>query len=240
MGNTYFQFKQFTVHQERCAMKVCTDACLFGAWMAQHAAKTKLARILDIGTGTGLLSLMLAQSTNTQIDSIELDTEAATQAIENFSNSPWPEKLHVYQGDVREIQLEKKYDLIISNPPFFENDLKSADQQRNLALHSSELDLPELLATVEKYTTATGQFAVLLPFHRKEEMIKLAEEKRFFVSIDTDVKQTVAHSFFRTMLLFDKNKTRSQHNEIAIKENNIYSAAFTDLLKDYYLHLSSL
>lgn len=218
-------------------MKVCTDACLFGAWMAQHAAKTNPASILDIGTGTGLLSLMLAQSTDTQIDSIELDAGAARQAAENFANAPWHEKLHVYQGDAREIELAKKYGLIVSNPPFFENDLKSPDRQRNRALHSSDLGLPELLATVDKYVTDTGEFAVLLPFHRKEEMTRLAEEKGFFLSADTDVKQTAAHAFFRTMLLFGKNKATSQHNEMEIKESNIYSAAFIGLLKDYYLHL---
>ncbi|NCI50410.1 methyltransferase [Sediminibacterium roseum] len=237
VANTYFQFKQFTVHQEHCAMKVCTDACLFGAWLANQFRGQAPEQILDIGAGTGLLSLMLAQSVGSTIDAIEIDESAAGQATSNFNASPWKERLHLLQGDAREITTGKKYDLIVTNPPFFENDLKSADQQRNLALHSSELDLNELLRIAETHLTPTGNFAVLLPFHRKKTMLELAEIMHFFLVNSVDVKQTTTHSFFRTMLLFGRDEITPLHSELAIREDNNYTAAFTRLLKAYYLHL---
>jgi tRNA1Val (adenine37-N6)-methyltransferase len=239
MSNTYFQFKQFIVHQEKAAMKVCTDACLFGAWVADQVLRQEIkpSSILDIGAGTGLLSLLLAQSSPATIDAIELDGNAAEQARDNFEASPWHDRLQVLQGDARLIHLGKKYDLIISNPPFFENDLKSPDIQRNLALHSSELSLNELLSIVQNQLSPTGRFAVLLPWHRKNEFIQLAEVRNYFPEEVMDMKQTAAHSSFRTMLLFGRNKGSVKHGEIFIRENNIYSAAFSNLLKEYYLHL---
>src|SRR6185369_1848613 len=121
MSNSYFQFKQFTIHQDRCAMKVTTDACLFGAWVAEKvkSQKSKIKNLLDIGTGTGLLSLMYSQkNSNCTIDAIEINEEAYEQAKENVAASPFAEQVHVMKGDVRTFLLDKKYDLIISNPPF--------------------------------------------------------------------------------------------------------------------------
>jgi len=111
MSNTYFRFKQFTIHQDRCAMKVCTDACLFGAWLAEKVNGWQLAdiSILDLGAGTGLLSLMLAQQNTARIDAVELDENAAEQAAENFDTSPWRNRLQVIQGDIRTVHLGKKY-----------------------------------------------------------------------------------------------------------------------------------
>jgi tRNA1Val (adenine37-N6)-methyltransferase len=239
MPNTYFQFKQFTIHQEKAAMKVCTDACLFGAWMADRIVgqEAKPAQILDIGAGTGLLSMMLAQAIPASIDAIELDEQAAEQALQNFEASPWHERMQVLQGDARSVHTGKKYDLIISNPPFFENDLKSPDRQRNLALHSSELGLDELLSVIQQYLSPHGRFAVLLPWHRKEAFVKMAETQHFFLVEEMDVRQTGSHSRFRTMLLFSRNRQDAQRGEITIRNQDGYTPAFIQLLKDYYLHL---
>jgi tRNA1Val (adenine37-N6)-methyltransferase len=136
--------------------------------------------VLDIGTGTGLLSLMIAQKSNARIDAVELDEHAAQQAAENFELSNWKERLQVIQGDIKTVHLGKKYDFIISNPPFFENDLKSPDAQRNLALHSQELGLDELFSAIKKHWLINGKFAVLLPYHRKEAFRSLALEEGFF------------------------------------------------------------
>lgn len=239
MSNTYFQFKQFIIHQQNCAMKVCTDACLFGAWVAGKVGRGQMAvdSALDIGTGTGLLSLMIAQRSDARIDAVELDEHAAQQAAENFELSNWGERLQVIQGDIRTVHLGKKYDLIISNPPFFENDLKSPDAQRNLALHSQELGLDELLAAAKKQLSDNGKFAVLLPYHRKEAFIKLALNEGFFFEEEVVVKQTPSHNYFRVMFLFGREPVTSKNESIVIRDREQYTSAFTELLKDYYLKL---
>jgi tRNA1Val (adenine37-N6)-methyltransferase len=139
MANSFFQFKQFIIHQDRCAMKVTTDACLFGAWVAKEVGgqKSEVETILDIGTGTGLLSLMLAQKTNATIDSVEIDEAAAEQAQENANASLWKDRIFVMPGDAKDMAYTfcKNFDIIISNPPFYENELTSSDHQKNLAHH---------------------------------------------------------------------------------------------------------
>ncbi|MCK9402584.1 MAG: methyltransferase [Chitinophagaceae bacterium] len=241
MSNTYFRFKQFTVQQDRCAMKVCTDACLFGAWvgrkMTEGRGKMTDGRGLDIGAGTGLLSLMLVQQTVLQMDAIELDKEAAEQALENFEASPWKERLLLIEGDARLVHLGRKYDLIISNPPFFDNDLKSDDAQRTLALHSRELSFSELMAVIKQHLAPGGKFAVLLPFHRKDAFEKIALREGFAPEEIVLVKQTPVHAYFRVMYLFSTIPVSTNQSVITIREGEQYSAVFTGLLKDYYFKL---
>lgn len=237
MSNSYFRFKQFTVHQERCAMKVCTDACLFGAWASRKAAQPPLTdgSVLDIGTGTGLLSLMLAQQGNHRIDAVELDEKAAEQAAENFDASPWRERLQVITGDITKLHLGKKYDCIITNPPFFENDLKSNNTQRNLALHSEALSFAELLAACAQYLLEDGKLAVLLPYHRKEVFLQQALQVGFFLEEEVAVRQTPKHAYFRAMLWLGRTAVTPLQRSITIREGEIYSAEFSDLLREYYL-----
>lgn len=220
-------------------MKVCTDACLFGAWMTEKidTDERTVSKILDIGTGTGLLSLMLAQKTTAIIDAIELDEEAAAQAANNFELSPWKERLQVIQGDVCKVNLGRKYDLIISNPPFFENDLKSADSKRNLALHGEALEWDALLAVISKHLSPDGKFGALLPYHRKKAFEKLAWEAGFFTEEEVSVKQTPVHPYFRAMLLFGKDNLPTRFASFIIREGDQYTNEFAGLLKDYYLKL---
>jgi tRNA1Val (adenine37-N6)-methyltransferase len=241
MSNSYFQFKQFTVQQEQCAMKVCTDACLFGAWAAERIQhpKSAIRNILDIGTGTGLLSLMLAQQTDAIIDAVEIDEAATTQARQNFEESPWKDRLNVYNSAIQELdqRTNKRYDLIISNPPFFENDLRGDNAKRNIALHSSELSLDELLNAIDKHLKDDGSFAVLLPYHRTAYFEKLAGLK-YFLQEKILVKQTPKHNYFRSMLLFGATKAEIKEGEIIIREEDeLYGETFITLLKDYYLNL---
>jgi len=239
VSNTFFHFKQFTIHQNNCAMKVCTDACLFGSLLSISSGEGGVKHVLDTGTGTGLLALMYAQKNpDAIIDAVEIDEAAAQQAKENFEASPWKERLHFYNTPIQQFNCSTKYDLIISNPPFFENDLKSKNSKRNLALHSSELSLPELLDVIVRYLKEDGCFAVLLPYHREEEFIELAAQQSFFSSEKIFIKQTPRHNYFRSILLFTKNPTQTKESEIIIQnESRKYTNDFVELLKDYYLYL---
>jgi tRNA1Val (adenine37-N6)-methyltransferase len=239
MSNSYFQFKTFIVHQEHCAMKVCTDACLFGAWVGDQlqSKKSKVNTILDIGTGTGLLGLMLAQKTEAVIDLIEIDNAAAQQAADNVETSPWKNRVQVIQGDIRYMHLGRKYDCIISNPPFFENSLKSPDGQRNLALHSDMLRLDELIAIAHTHLSDDGSIALLLPYERGDECIKTARTNGLYLYQRANVRQSSKHDYFRSMLLFTIENNTPVTREISIRENSNYSFEFVSLLRDYYLHL---
>jgi tRNA1Val (adenine37-N6)-methyltransferase len=239
MPNNYFQFKQFTVQQDKCAMKVCTDACLFGS--LAPALPSKQWRVLDIGTGTGLLALMYAQKhPEATIDAIEIDGAAAQQAMENFTASPWHEKLMVYNTSIQQFAAsnQQQYDCILSNPPFFENDLRSENTKRNIALHSSELSLEELIISIDRLLKDDGIFGVLLPFHRTVYFEMLAAEKSFHLSKKILVKQTPRHPYFRSILFFGRKENAAIEEGMIIKnEANEYTPEFVELLRDYYLYL---
>lgn len=241
MPNSYFQFKQFTIHQDRCAMKVCTDACLFGAWVGRKVESGQLtvdrknnSRALDIGTGTGLLPLMLAQKSDGWIDAIDINHSAAQQAEENIQASKWKDQITVHPVNILEWKSEP-YDLIISNPPFYENDLKSPDTDRNLALHDSGLTLLSLFENVARLLKPNGKFALLLPAHRQTEAMELAKQWGWTYSEFVQVCQTEKHTPFRVMFWFEKSITASEEKTIRIKENGVYTENFRDLLRDYYL-----
>jgi len=141
MANPFFQFKQFIVYHDRCAMKVTTDSCVFGAWVAGDMAREerKITTALDIGSGTGLLSLMIAQKNDLDIDAVEIDKEASLQSQENIAASPWKDRIQVENEDARQFRGVSKYDCIVSNPPFYENELTSERKTKNIAHHSEEL-----------------------------------------------------------------------------------------------------
>ena len=237
MSNDYFRFKQFTVWQNRSAMKVCTDACLFGAWAAGFA--TKASRVLDIGAGTGLLSLMIAQESSARINAIEIDEDAASQARDNFNASVWKDRLTIVRQSIQDYAAcsNVRYDLIISNPPFYKNDLKSPDGKRNLALHGSELSLKKLFTTARKLLAPGGSFGVLVAAHRALEAEGIADANTLYLKEKVNVRQTPHHPFFRTMYLFcSASCSGPGSSEVIIKKDQYqYTREFTELLKDYYL-----
>ena len=238
MPNNYFQFKQFTVFQDKCAMKVCTDACLFGAMVPPAPPKGEYS-VFDIGTGTGLLSLMFAQKNPAAIiDAVEIDEDASEQAKDNFVTSPWPERLNIFHADILNFDPQKKYDCIISNPPFFEDDLKSTDENKNNAKHDTSLSLIQLLQIVESHLNRDGIFAVLLPYHRVNYFIEEASKFDLYLNQQILIRQTPKHDYFRGILFFSTVKTQLQNTEIIIKDNEgKYTDAFVAALKDYYLYL---
>ena len=240
MANTYFKFKQFTVYQESCAMKVCTDACIFGAYVAANLPIKQLHAnsILDIGAGTGLLSLMMAQNTTSHIDAIEIDEAAFVQAKQNIAQSPWKERIAILNEDALTFRSGKKYDCIVSNPPFFEGDLKSGNQKKDAAKHDSTLTLEQLLQVINQHLSPAGTFAVLLPFHRLNYFIEIAQQTGYFLNQSLHVKHTKAHPFFRGVLLFSKAQGPIKKQELAIKnKTGNYTAEFFELMRPYYLHL---
>lgn len=236
MSNNYFAFKQFTVWQSDCALKVCTDACLFGAWVAHQLTSNPPTSILDIGTGTGLLSLQLAQKLPSAfIDAVELDPAAAAQATQNAAATNF--NIQVHNTDIKNYG-GKKYQHIISNPPFFENDLKSEHALKNQAMHSTTLTLHNLFSCVDDLLEPAGSFSVLLPFARANEVEDLAKANGFNVAHKTVVQQTPNHAPFRVMYIFGKTAfVTATETSIVIKENDSYTPAFIAYLKDYYLFL---
>lgn len=237
MSNTFFQFKQFTIHQDRCAMKVCTDACLFGALLP--VIEKENYRVLDIGAGTGLLSLMMAQLNATaSIDAIEIDHEAASQALENFNASPWTRRLNLVHADIHEFSPGGKYDLIISNPPFFEGDLLSGNDKKNAAKHDLSLTLKQLAERAGEWLCLDGLFAVLLPHHRVEYFEQLAAEEGLYPFQKILVRQGPANQPFRGIVFYSRNKSTVVTTDITIKERDgNYSNAFQKLLQPFYLKL---
>ena len=240
MPNNYFRFKEFTIHQDKCSMKVCTDVCLFGAYVAGLISNKKfqIDNCLDIGCGTGLLSLMLIQKNpDAIIDAVEIEANAYEQAKENFSNSKWNDRLKIFHTDVKDFVSEKKYALIISNPPFYENELLSKQKNKNIAKHDEGLTLKDLIKIVKNHLSAIGYFAILLPYNRIKYFEDVAKENNLFVHEKLLIRQTPSHNFFRGVLFFSNDKSDSQTTEFIIKNNDIYTEAFTVLLRDYYLKL---
>ncbi len=246
MANNYFQFKQFIIHQDRSAMKVTTDSCLFGAWVAEEvrsrdpiAIGSEVSAVLDIGAGTGLLSLMIAQKNNSPIDAIEIDNDAFLQASKNLAASPWSERIKIFYADVKDFNPPSKYDIIISNPPFYENEWLSESLQRNTAHHGRELLLTDLLEIISDFLNPGGKFYLLLPYKRHEEIMKLLDQKKMFLSQKILVRQSDDHAYFRFMIEGGFERSAGPiTRELSIKNrNNEYTEEFTTLLKDYYLYM---
>ena len=262
MANPYFQCKQFIVHQQQTSMKVCTDACLFGAWVSQKSMVQNAINIVDIGTGTGLLSLMVAQVTENSkasITAIEIEAQAAAEANSNFNISKWSDRLKLVNDSIQnftasiskddlvinELNNNKQlFDIVISNPPFYEGDLKSPDPNKNKAAHSTELPWNILVENVTSLLNNNGSFFVLVPTLRAYTMQKLAETHQLQLEEEVLVYNDAKHLPFRSFLHFTKVKPVIDkeisvlRNKIVIKNtDNTYSTAFIELLKDYYLHL---
>ena len=253
MANTFFQFKKFIVHQAHTSMKVCTDACLFGAWAASDPQVINAHKILDIGAGTGLLSLLLAQANNNAtITAVEIEAAAATEAASNFKLSPWTDQLNLMHDDIQNFgnHANTFYDIIITNPPFYEGDLKSPDENKNTAAHSTALPWNILIENATKLLTDGGSFFVLIPTLRAYTMQKLCHNHGLQLVEEVLVHNTAKTLPIRAMQKFIKKNeaqmdaektndiTQVKRTKIYIKDaDNNYSPEFNDLLKDYYLHL---
>lgn len=218
-------------------MKVCTDSCILGAWFSQKIAPYD--HVLDLGSGTGLLLLMLAQRSQAEMHGIEIDLAAFRQMKQNIEDSPWADRLRAFPGDARSYRFPVKYDFIISNPPFYENDLQSQSEATQLARHSRQLSLQELITTVRENLRDSGSFGLLLPFHRQEEFELMAEQAGLHTRERLIVHHSPSHPPFRSILHMVQKKEAfvPTHRLNIHDDNNKYSSDFVELLKDYYLHL---
>jgi tRNA1Val (adenine37-N6)-methyltransferase len=233
-----FSFKQFSVNQERCAMKIGTDGVLLGAW-------TPLINypdaILDIGAGTGILSLMLAQrSTAEQIDAIEIDEDAYEQCVENFEASPWGDKLFCFHAGLDEFvdDPEDQYDLIISNPPFYAEDFKTDDFQRDMARFQDALPFEELIEAAALLLSENGIFSVIIPYKEEGRFVSMCKEMDLFPLKITRVKGTPTSHIKRTLLAFTRKAQTPLIDELVIETaRHQYTSEYIELTKDFYLKM---
>lgn len=237
MPNPYFKFKQFTVYHDRCAMKVGTDGVLLGAWT--DASKAHF--VLDAGTGTGLIALMIAQRySNVNIDAIDIDTDAIAQASENIRKSPFASHIQCTNKRLQDIEanLSKKYDVIVSNPPFFIESMKSPHQKRTLARHTDSLPAEELISTSSKLLSDRGKISVIYPADYKSTLFDLAKQNGLSISRITNVFSTPTSASKRILMELSKEEHPLIETDLLIeKERHVYSNEFTALVKDFYLKL---
>jgi tRNA1Val (adenine37-N6)-methyltransferase len=234
-----FQFKQFTIQQDRCAMKVGTDGVLLGAWCP---IENNPFSVLDIGAGTGILALMLAQRSNAeQIDAIEIDEEAYEQCVENFEASTWSDRLFCFHAGLDEFvdEPEDEYDIIISNPPFYSEDYKTDNDSRDLARFQDALPFEDLMEAVSLLLTENGVFSVIIPFKEETKFIGLAKEYNLFPFKITRVKGTPTTEIKRSLLAFSFiEKTTFPIDELVIETaRHQYTEEYIALTKDFYLKM---
>jgi tRNA1Val (adenine37-N6)-methyltransferase len=236
-----FKFKEFTIHQDKTAMKIGTDGVLLGAWCSVEKYPDT---ILDIGSGTGIISLMLAQrAVAMNIDAVEIDENAYEQTVENFEQSDWGDRLYCYNTTVQEFAdeiagEEETYDLIVSNPPFYTDEFESDDAARNKARFTSSLSFEELVSGVVKILSSDGIFAVIIPFKEEENFINLARTRSLFLNRVCHVQGNTTSEIKRSLLEFSFHSSEIKKEHLIIEiERHRYTKEYINLTKDFYLKM---
>lgn len=237
MANTYFEFKQFKIEQSGSAMKVGTDGVLLGAWTDVSSAKS----ILDIGTGSGLIAIMLAQRTNSHvnIDAIEIEGLAYQQAVDNFENCKWKSRINAYHTSFQEfVKVKaKKYGAIVSNPPFFVNGLKAKEDSRTKARHADHLPFEELIEGAKKLLNPNGTLSVVLPVEEGEYFLRLARLNGFYLSRKCSVLPNPGKPVKRFLMEFSLQKCETIKTELIVEngQRHVYSPGYIELTKEFYM-----
>ena len=235
MANGYFRFKQFTVHQQHCAMKVGTDGTLLGAWAL---ATEGSCRIFDIGTGTGLIARMMAQRyPKAQVTAIDIDDGAVRQAKENVSASPFADRINVMKADVLMFKEEEKYDSIVCNPPFFEDSLICPDPQRTEARHTVSLDYRQLMEATFRLLKDDGRFSLIMPSDYRERLESEAHLRGFFLSRVCSIQTTPLKTPKRYMIEFTKQPVSEVITENGILCISPYERSpwYQQLTNEFYI-----
>lgn len=231
-SNLYFQFKKFTVRMNSCAMKVGTDGVLLGSWFDAN----RVRRLLDIGTGTGLLALMAAQRGVTDIIAVEIDKSASIQACENVANSPWNESIEVINTDISAFQCEKPFNAIISNPPYFRNSLKSPDAMRTVAKHNESLSFEKLVMNVVRLLSAEGEFSVIIPSDLSEIMEKICFVNGLYLKRKTSVITREGQSPKRDLISFVRSVCVCENDVLTMTDRDgKCTEKYMRLVKEFYL-----
>lgn len=235
MSSQEFVFKQFTILQDKCAMKVGTDAVLLGSWVTTPGVK----KILDIGTGTGIIALMLAQKSSATIDAIDIDENAYLQALQNVNNCKWNERIHVHHTSLQQFAFSThhKYDLIVSNPPYFVDSSKASEESRTNARHTDQLPFDDLLNGVLNLLSPTGKFYVILPTKESQVFREMAEKQHLFLTKLTRVITRTDKPEKRLLMKFKFTQKVVEEDSIIIENEgrHCYTNEYTELTKDYYL-----
>ncbi len=229
-----FQFKKFAIHHDRCSMKVGTDAVLLGSWVDLNSAK----RILDVGTGSGVIALMIAQRTGNQvkIDAIEIEKEDSSQAKENVLGSPWPNKVSVYQKSFQEFDPNNKYDLIVSNPPYFINSLLPPSAHRQRTRHAEQLTFEELVTHSIRQLNHAGTLAVILPVQEGNDFRQLAFKKGLHVKRQNAFYSRKEKAQERWLFEFGFEQIKPKEEKLILYgAGNLKSDDYINLTKDFYL-----
>ncbi|MFK8058610.1 MAG: tRNA1(Val) (adenine(37)-N6)-methyltransferase [Polaribacter sp.] len=236
-----FKFKEFTIYQDKTAMKVGTDGVLLGAWCCVDNYPDS---VLDIGAGTGLISLMIAQRSDTMtIDAVEVDENAYEQTVENFEQSDWGDRLYGYNATFQEFadeiaEEEETYDLIVSNPPFYKDEFETEDDARNKARFTSSLSFDELLLGVSKILSKNGIFSLIIPFKEEGNFINLASEHKLFVNRICRVQGNLSSEIKRSLLEFSFHQKGIEETHLIIEiERHKYTEDYINLTKKFYLKM---
>jgi len=231
-----FEFKQFSISQTLSAMKVGTDGVLLGAW----ASANKYNRILDIGAGTGLIALMAAQRfPEAIIEAVEIEPSAALEAQQNFNQSPWKDRILLHEMRIQDFASDNYFNLIISNPPFFENSQKSGEEAKDLARHTEQLAFTELIFAANNLLKEGGTFAVIIPADHSDKFIRLSQAQGLFCNKICKVKPTPDKDAKRVMIAFNKFSTDLIEEELIIESGgrHVYSDQYKELTKEFYLKM---
>jgi tRNA1Val (adenine37-N6)-methyltransferase len=238
MSDKPFHFKQFSIRQDQTAMKVGTDGVLLGAWVA---IKDATDSILDIGTGTGLIALQLAQRSDaTVIDALEIENRAFEQAVENFESSPWGDRLFCYHASLNEFtrEIDETYDLIVSNPPFFKEEATTSNKERTLARQMIELSYEELLSSASKLISESGSCAFIIPYTEESDFLSTAIGLGLHPERVTRVRGHHKSPVKRSLVQLNRRQLKTVFEELVIeRKRHEYTKAYTDLVKDFYLRL---
>jgi len=239
MANTYFQFKQFKINQEGSAMKVGTDGVLLGSWANIDGANS----FLDIGTGTGLIAIMLAQRTGalSDIDAVEIDNSSYQQAVNNFRDCPWSDRMKAFHTSFQGFasQETKKYDLIVSNPPYFSNSLKAKDESRTQARHTDGLPFEDLIEGAKNLLNPEGKFSVILPVTEGDYFIRMARIAGFSLSKRVEVLPNPGKPAKRLLIELTLTNSDTFETQLCVEngQRHIYSPEYIELCKDFYLKM---